>query len=135
MPEERNIEPNEVLRWTSRIVAAHLRNTQMPLPEIAPLMRSVHRTLNELTRSSGAPRREPAVPINRSVMPDYIVCLEDGRQLKTLKRHLSTAFNMTPEDYRRRWGLPDDYPMVAPNYALKRSALAKRIGLGRRAAL
>jgi len=103
----------------------------LQLPEV---IKTIHDSLTALRSGNGATPTEPptpAVPIKKSVTPDYIVCLEDGRKLKMLKRHLRTAFNMTPEDYRRRWGLAADYPMVAPTYAAKRSALAKKIGLGR----
>ncbi len=97
------------------------------------LIATVHETLATLGPEEAAPRPEPAVPIKQSVKPEYIVCLDDGKKLKMLKRHLKTAYNMTPDDYRKRWGLPSDYPMVAPNYAATRSKLAKKIGLGRRA--
>ena len=98
---------------------------------MAALIQSVYQVLNEL-RINGTPAElpAPAVPIKRSVTPDYIVCLEDGQQLKMLKRHLRNKFDMTPDQYRRRWGLPADYPMVAPNYSKKRSQLAKNTGLG-----
>ncbi len=92
----------------------------------------MHQTLATVGTEEAAPKPKPAVPIKQSVKPDYIVCLEDGKKLKMLKRHLKTAYNMTPDDYRKRWGLPSDYPMVAPNYAKQRRALAKKIGLGRK---
>jgi predicted transcriptional regulator len=100
--------------------------------DLPNLIRQVHATLTTLDQGATdtALRPQPAVPVKKSVTPDYIICLEDGRKLKMLKRHLKTAYNMTPEDYRTRWGLPADYPMVAPNYARQRSTLAKKIGLG-----
>ncbi len=93
---------------------------------------TVHQTLATLGPVEPAPKPTPAVPIKRSVTPDYIVCLDDGKKLKMLKRHLKTAYNMTPAEYRERWGLPRDYPMVAPNYAKQRSKLAKKFGLGQK---
>lgn len=122
----------ELLQWTTQILSAHLRNTTVSLAELPDLVRAVYKTLEGVSGASeAAPDLQPAVPIRRSITPDYIVCLEDGRKLKMLKRHLKTAYDMTPEEYRARWGLPPDYPMVAPNYARQRSALAKKIGLGR----
>jgi len=122
----------ELLQWTTQILSAHLRSTTVSLAELPDLVRSVYKTLESVSGAVEAPAElQPAVPIRRSVTPDYIVCLEDGRKLKMLKRHLKTAYDMTPEEYRTRWGLPPDYPMVAPNYAKQRSALAKKIGLGR----
>jgi predicted transcriptional regulator len=121
---------------TTRIVAAYLRNHSVPVDAVARLIGSVHGALGRLggPETPAAPERpEPAVPIRKSVHDDYIVCLEDGRKLKMLKRHLMTAYNMTPAQYRERWGLPADYPMVAPNYASQRSKLARDIGLGTRA--
>lgn len=121
----------EVLELTTEIVAAHVGNNPIPASELPNLIQSVYRTL--LTVGSEPPaaeRPKPAVPVKRSVFPDYIICLEDGKKLKMLKRHLKTAYDMTPEEYRERWGLPADYPMVAPNYAKHRSNLAKEIGLG-----
>jgi predicted transcriptional regulator len=130
MPED--TRSRDLMAWTTEIVAAHLRRTAIPLPELDQFIRTVHQTLAGLSGGAPANRPEPAVPIKKSVMPEYIVCLEDGRKLKMLKRHLSTGYGMTPEQYRARWGLPPDYPMVAPNYARQRSSLAKKIGLGRR---
>jgi len=115
----------------TQVVVAKLSTSKTPSADVAPLIQSVYQVLDEL-RINGTPAElpEPAVPIKRSVTPDYIVCLEDGRQLSMLKRHLRTAFDMTPDQYRRRWGLPADYPMTAPNYAKKRSKIAKSTGLG-----
>ncbi len=115
------------------VVTAYLSNNTVPAEDVPRLIETVHQTLSELGPAddgaeSGSP--EPAVPISESVTPDYIVCLEDGKRLKMLKRHLMAAYNMTPDEYRSRWGLPADYPMIAPNYAKQRSNLAKQIGLG-----
>ncbi len=126
---------NDLLELTTQIVAAHVRNNSVAVADLPKLIDQVYRTLWSLgSEPSPAPERpQPAVPIKKSVTPDYIICLEDGKRLKMLKRHLKTAYGMTPEQYRERWGLPPDYPMVAPNYARQRSALAKEIGLGTRA--
>ncbi|MBB4314631.1 putative transcriptional regulator [Roseospira marina] len=106
----------------------------MAVTDLTALIQDVHRSLSTIGQATPeAERPQPAVPIKKSVQPDFIVCLEDGKKLKMLKRHLKTAYDMTPEEYRDRWGLPTDYPMVAPNYAQHRSALAKKIGLGTRA--
>jgi predicted transcriptional regulator len=126
---------NDLLSLTTEIVAAHVSNNTVPLPDLSQLIDQVYKTLAN-TGPEPAPvaeRPQPAVPIKKSVTPDYLVCLEDGKKLKMLKRHLKTAYDMTPEEYRERWQLPADYPMVAPNYANQRSALAKEIGLGTRA--
>src|SRR5687768_2730918 len=126
-------KPQDVLSLTAEIVAAHVSNNTVPLADLPALIQQVFHTLSNIgTGAQEQPRPEPAVPIKKSVLPDYIVCLEDGKKLKMLKRHLKTAYNMTPEKYRERWGLPADYPMVAPNYAKQRSRLAKEIGLGTR---
>lgn len=129
MSEQPNI--SELLEFTTEIVAAHAGNNTIAPDDLPRLIQDVYKTLSGL---GGAPaqqeRPKPAVAIKKSVFPDYIVCLEDGKKLKMLKRHLKTAYNMSPEDYRERWGLPADYPMVAPSYAKHRSNLAKKIGLG-----
>ena len=122
----------ELLEHTTRIVAAQVANNPIAVTDVPGLISTVHQALATLGPEEPAPRPEPAVPIKQSVKPEYIVCLDDGKKLKMLKRHLRTAYNMTPDDYRKRWGLPRDYPMVAPNYAKQRSALAKKIGLGRK---
>lgn len=122
-----------------QLVSAHVANNSVATSEIPQLVKDVFGTLTKLsstaTEKEGdlAPATEPFVPIKKSVTPDYIICLEDGKKLKMLKRHLRTKYNMSPEKYRERWNLPSDYPMVAPNYAVKRSQLAKQIGLGNRA--
>jgi predicted transcriptional regulator len=125
----------QILGLTAQIVSAHVGHNNVPADALASLIQSVYRTITNL--GSDAPQAEkpqPAVPVKRSVFPDYIVCLEDGKKLKMLKRHLQASYNMTPEQYRERWGLPHDYPMVAPNYAEHRSSLAKSSGLGRKPA-
>ncbi len=121
---------HDLIAQTAQIVAGYAAHN--PVPDLPALIRQVYDTLNHLGETAPAhpAHLEPAVPIKKSVMPDYIVCLEDGKKLKMLKRHLKTAYNMSPEEYRDRWGLPADYPMVAPNYAQHRSSLAKKIGLG-----
>ncbi|NIA72152.1 MucR family transcriptional regulator [Pelagibius litoralis] len=126
---------SELLSLTTNIVAAHVSNNSVALGDLPMIIRDVYETLSNVgtTREREPERPSPAVPIKKSVTPDYIVCLEDGKKLKMLKRHLKTAYDMSPEDYRERWGLPADYPMVAPNYAKQRSKLAKQIGLGTRA--
>jgi len=134
MPDTELISPEELLRMTTEVAAAYFSNNTLPSLQLPEVIKTIHDSLTALRGGDVATPAEPptpAVPIKKSVTPDYIVCLEDGRKLKMLKRHLRTAFNMTPEDYRRSWSLPADYPMVAPTYAAKRSALAKKIGLGR----
>lgn len=123
---------DELLVLTTEIVSSYVANNTLGSHEITPVIEQVYKSLSGLgsALSLAADRPQPAVPIKKSVQPDHIICLEDGKKLKMLKRHLKTAYNMTPEDYRERWGLPADYPMVAPNYAEKRSRLAKDIGLG-----
>ena len=120
---------------TAQIVAAFLSNNAMEIADLPGVIQSVHRALSDVASPAPTPVAEklvPAVPIKKSVTPDYIICLEDGKKLKMMKRHLATSYNLTPNDYRARWGLPPDYPMVAPNYAAQRSSLAKSIGLGRK---
>ncbi|HSR55863.1 MAG TPA: MucR family transcriptional regulator [Alphaproteobacteria bacterium] len=125
-------EPTDLLELTTEIVSSHVANNSVAVQDLPDLIRQVYGTLSTIEQapSAQADRPQPAVPVKRSVTPDYIICLEDGRKLKMLKRHLKTAYNMTPEEYRERWGLQADYPMVAPNYARQRSNLAKKIGLG-----
>ncbi len=125
-------EHDHILTLTANIVSAHFSNNTVAAEDIPQVIQKVYKTLLNVNHegSSAADRPQPAVPIKKSVHPDYIVCLEDGKKLKMLKRHLKTAYNMTPEQYRERWGLSADYPMVAPNYATTRSKLAKDIGLG-----
>lgn len=122
-----------LITLTSDIVAAHVSNNNVAVEEVPVLIKSIYDALASVGTpvETPAPPPEPAVSIRASVKPDYIVCLEDGKKMKMLKRHLKTAYDMTPDEYRARWGLPADYPMVAPNYAEKRRELAKKIGLGR----
>jgi predicted transcriptional regulator len=121
-----------ILGLTAKLVAAHVSNNTVAPAEVQSLIRQVYKTLSEVGKEASEPERpEPAVPPAKSVFADHIVCLEDGRKLKMLKRHLMAAFNLTPQQYRQRWGLPASYPMVAPAYAKQRSSLAKKIGLGR----
>jgi predicted transcriptional regulator len=127
---------NDLLALTTEIVAAHVSNNTVAVSDLPQLINQVYQSLQNIGGSAGPAqpdRPQPAVNPKKSVTPDYIVCLEDGKKLKMLKRHLKTAYNMTPEEYRERWSLPADYPMVAPNYAKQRSRLAKEIGLGTRA--
>ena len=121
-----------LLTLTADIVAAHVSNNSVAVNDLPSLIHNVHTALNDISGRSSAPepRADPKVPIRSSVKPDFIVCLEDGKRLKMLKRHLMTHYNMTPDQYRQKWGLAADYPMVAPNYAEQRRTLAKAIGLG-----
>jgi predicted transcriptional regulator len=121
-----------MLALTAQIVSAHVAHNTVPASALPTLIQEVHRALMsiEAPQAPKAARPEPAVPIAKSVTPEFIICLEDGKKMKMLKRHLKTAFNMTPDQYRERWGLAQDYPMVAPRYAKQRSSLAKKIGLG-----
>ena len=132
MTENTSDDSKELIAWTADIVASHVQNNSVAISDLPQLIKTVHESLSGLSGESTAEKPQPAVSVRRSVTPDYIVCLEDGRKLKMLKRHLATAYGMTPEDYREKWGLPADYPMVAPNYAKQRSSLAKKIGLGKR---
>jgi predicted transcriptional regulator len=126
-----NSQQPDVLALTAQIVSAHVSNNSVTPDSLPALIQDVFRTLSGVGKEPSAPDKpQPAVPVKKSVFPDHIVCLEDGKKLKMLKRHLKTAYNMTPEQYRERWGLPQDYPMVAPNYARARSELAKQMGLG-----
>ena len=121
-----------MIALTTDIVAAHVSNNNVAVNDLPQLIQNVHSALSRLAGSGAVAeaRPEPKVPIRSSVRPDYIVCLEDGKRLKMLKRHLMTHYQMTPDQYRKKWGLAADYPMVAPNYAEQRRALAKSIGLG-----
>jgi predicted transcriptional regulator len=127
-------KPSELLSLTTNIVAAHVSNNSVTVDDLPGLIREVYTTLASVggSEQKEPERLTPAVSIKKSVTPDFLVCLEDGKKLKMLKRHLKTAYNMSPEDYREKWGLAADYPMVAPNYAKQRSRLAKQIGLGTR---
>ena len=134
-PVEEKISQTDLLQMTAQVVAAYVGNNSITENQLSEVIRSVHGSLTALEASGSAeavPDQKPAVPIKRSITPDYIVCLEDGKKLKMLKRHLRTTYELTPDEYRAKWGLPADYPMVAPNYAKQRSAFAKKIGLGKR---
>jgi len=123
-----------VLRLTAQIVSAHVEHNAVQAEALPGLIEKVYQTLRGVGQTPVEPEKPvPAVPLKQSVRPDFIICLEDGKKLKMLKRHLMTSYKMTPAQYRARWGLPADYPMVAPNYAKVRSSLAKKIGLGRKA--
>jgi predicted transcriptional regulator len=134
MMAEPTVDHSELLTLTSDIVAAHVSNNSVASSDLPSLIESVFGTLSGLGTEAAEPEVElkPAVPIKKSITDDFIICLEDGKKLKMLKRHLKTAYDLSPEEYRAKWGLPHDYPMVAPNYALKRQQLAKKIGLGRK---
>ena len=132
---EHDSEP-DIRRWAVDIVAAYVSSNTLPATQLPELINSVIRAIATVEEQAVAPKAEPPRPpvsIRRSVTPDYIICLEDGRKLKMLKRHLRTTYNMSPADYRAKWGLPAEYPMVAPNYAARRSEYAKKLGLGRQA--
>ncbi len=123
----------DLLGLTAEIVAAHVSNNPVALGDLPNLIQEVYRTLSTVGLPVAEPepeRPQPAVPIKKSVTPEYLICLEDGKKLKMLKRHLQTSYNLTPDQYRERWGLGPEYPMVAPNYAKARSELAKSMGLG-----
>ena len=130
------IEPATLLDMTSKIVASYAGNAKLSVSELTDIIASVSRALVQVTHSALEPDKKelnPAVPVKKSVTPDFIICLEDGKKLRMLKRHLMSTYSMSPEQYRAKWGLPKDYPMVAPNYARTRSELAKKIGLGKSA--
>lgn len=124
----------EIMGITTEIVAAYVSNNTVSMEEIPNVINTIYQAMNRLANHGAAntDRPEPAVPVKKSVFDDFIICLEDGKKLKMLKRHLWAAYKMTPEQYRERWNLAPDYPMVAPNYAKQRSGLAMKIGLGRR---
>jgi predicted transcriptional regulator len=126
------IDTNELLALTTDIVASHVSNNEVPVAELPNLIQQVFGALAQLGGAAPTAQEKlnPAVTIKKSITPDYIICLEDGKKLKMLKRHIKTRYNLSPEEYREKWGLPLDYPMVAPNYASQRSELAKKIGLG-----
>lgn len=133
MSQDENDAAEMLITLTADIVAAHVSNNSVAVSDLPVLIGNVHQALAGLSSGNAAPQvaPEPAVPIRLSVKKDYIVCLDDGKKLKMLKRHLMTHYGMTPDDYRAKWGLPSDYPMVAPAYAEQRRVLAKAIGLGR----
>lgn len=127
---------DELIKFASEIVAAYVSNNPTAISELPGMIKSIHATLGSLAGASGpdiATTQKPAIAVRKSVTPEYIVCLEDGKKLKMLKRYLRSRYGLSPEEYRAKWGLPADYPVVAPNYAAQRSEFAKRIGLGRSA--
>lgn len=136
MPDDLIKTDAELLEMTADIVSAYVSNNPVPVAELARIIADTYEAIGKV---QGAPARKaeekptPAVPIRKSVTPDFIICLEDGKKFKSLKRHLGTHYDLSPDAYRAKWGLPSDYPMVAPNYAAVRSTMAKAIGLGRKA--
>src|SRR5690242_4826784 len=136
MSDQPPAKSNELLRLASEIVAAYVSNNPVPVGELPGMIKSVHATLGGLLAhapAEPASTLKPAIAVKRSIMPEYIVCLEDGKKLKMLKRYLRSRYGLSPDQYRTKWGLPADYPMVASNYAAQRSEFAKKIGLGRTA--
>ena len=135
MAEENETGTNreELLRMTTDIVASFVTNNSIPSESLPDLIRNVHATVSDISGGTAEPevKKKPAVPVSKSVTDDFIICLEDGKKLKMLKRYLRSQYDMSPEDYRRKWNLPADYPMVAPNYSKRRSQFAKQIGLGK----
>ncbi len=128
------VAEDQLLRMTADVVAAYVSNNSLPTAQLPDFIASIYASLRTLDHKQDAGEigaLKPAVPIRKSITPEYLVCLEDGKKLKMLKRHLRSTYNMTPDAYRAKWGLPSDYPMVAPKYAEQRSAFAKKIGLGR----
>ena len=132
---DQTVASNDILRMSVEIVSAYVSNNSISATQVPDVINTVHGALasiNGQTVTESAENQKPAISVRRSVNPDHIVCLEDGKKLKMLKRHLRAAYGMSPDEYRAKWGLPSDYPMVAPNYAQQRSAFAKQIGLGRK---
>lgn len=136
MTEESDDLTADLIGLTADIVSAYVSKNPLPVTGLPELIASIHSSLTGIGQPAAVepPKQEPAVNPKRSVTPDFIICLEDGKKFKSLKRHLGVHYGLTPEQYREKWGLPRDYPMVAPNYAAQRSALAKSSGLGRKAA-
>ena len=133
---EEKSSQSEILRMTAEVVASYLGNNMLASAQIPEVINTVYGALVGINAGGGEGKAEPqkpAVPLKKSITPEYIICLEDGKKLKMLKRHLRTTYGLTPDEYRTKWGLPSEYPMVAPNYAAQRSAFAKKIGLGRTA--
>ena len=129
------MEKDDLISLTSDIICAYVSNNAVSSSELPGIIGEIHEALSRASQRTGTIEREelkPAVALKKSVTPDYIICLEDGKKFKSLKRHLRTHYNLSPEEYREKWGLPHDYPMVAPNYAAARSQLAKQMGLGTR---
>lgn len=134
--EANTLRSDELLKLSTEIVSAYVSNNPVPVSDLPAMIKSVHATLGGLAGSTAVDvqtNQKPSVPVKKSIHPEYIVCLEDGKRLKMLKRYLRSRYGLSPDDYRAKWGLPADYPMVAPNYAAQRSEFAKKIGLGRTA--
>jgi predicted transcriptional regulator len=132
---DQTVASNDLLRMSVEIVSAYVSNNSIAATQVPDVINTVYGALTSIngqTVTESAEAQKPAISVRRSVNPDHIVCLEDGKKLKMLKRHLRAAYGMSPDEYRAKWGLPSDYPMVAPNYAQQRSAFAKQIGLGRK---
>ena len=132
---EENLDKNEIVELTAEIVSAYVANNTVVATDLPAVIHNVFEALSKASAAIGQPAKEelkPAVPLKKSVTPEFIICLEDGKKFKSLKRHLRTHYDLSPEEYREKWGLSHDYPMVAPNYAAARSDLAKRMGLGQR---
>lgn len=130
---ETNVAGDALLRMTAEVVAAYVSKNTLPASQLPEVIGTVHASLKGLGGQPAAPKADPlrpAVPVKKSITPEYLICLEDGKKLKMLKRHLRSTYNLTPDEYRAKWGLPPDYPMVAPKYAEQRSDFAKKIGLG-----
>ena len=128
-------EKADLIEMTADIVSAYVGNNLVAPADIPMLIQQIYAALGDVANGTGAAalaKAEPAVPIRKSITPDFLICLEDGKKFKSLKRHLRTHYNLSPDEYRRKWGLPRDYPMVAPNYAQARSKLAKKMGLGQK---
>jgi predicted transcriptional regulator len=132
--EKNSSEKTEMLRMAVDIVSAYVGNNSVPTTQVPEVINAIYASLSALGDANNGPAQtlRPAVPVRRSITPDYLICLEDGKQLKMLKRHLRAVYGLSPEEYRAKWGLAPDYPMVAPNYAKQRSNFAKQIGLGRK---
>jgi predicted transcriptional regulator len=131
--EQTTTEAHDLITMTADVVAAYVAQNALPSTELPALIQQIHSTLQQVASGAQQPAEQPltpAVPVKKSVTRDYIICLEDGKRFKSLKRHLRSSFNLSPEEYRKKWSLPYDYPMVAPNYAQTRSDLAKSMGLG-----
>ena len=134
-PMTENMEQDNLIELTADVVSAYVSNNSIQSSDLPALISEIHAALHQTLGGPAEPVPEPqkpAVPVKKSVTPDYIICLDDGKKFKSLKRHLRTHYDLTPEDYREKWGLPADYPMVAPNYAKARSMLAKKMGLGQK---
>ena len=135
MTEDNN--SSQLIELTAELISAYVSNNPVPVSELPALINQIHQSLSGLSTGTAALKEEPktpAVSIKKSITPDYLICLEDGKRFKSLKRHIGVHFNLTPDQYREKWNLPHDYPMVAPAYAAARSELAKKMGLGRKPA-